>query len=106
MPNNIQPRIFRVLFPHGNYVINENTGEQTVPMVDMGLMKIKDGAKPSYDLWLKTVKPSDFPHLYFRNKDAGFVKNFAEFEETSWRAKRQPELVAFIPETLEVWEAA
>ena len=37
-----EPRIFRVLFPHGNYEINKNTGEQTVPMVNMGLLKIKN----------------------------------------------------------------
>ena len=48
-----EPRIFRVLFPHGNYEINENTGEQTVPMLDMGLLKINDEAEPSFNMWAK-----------------------------------------------------
>ena len=101
-----EPRIFRVLFPHGNYEINENTGEQTVPMVDMGLIKMKGKEEPSFDLWARATKPENFPRIYFANKDAGFVKNFREFEKTTFRAKKQPELIAFIPETLEKWEAA
>ena len=105
-PNNIQPCIFRVLFPHGNYVINENTGEQIVPMVDMGLIKINDGSEPSFDAWARTAKPQHFPNIYFANKDAGVVKNFREFEKTTFRAKKQPDLIAFKEETLEVWEAA
>ena len=104
MPNNIQPRIFRVLFPHGNYAINENTGEQTVPMLSMGLIKINDGSEPTYDKWARTVKPEHFPNIYFANKDAGIIKNIREFEKTTFRAKKQPNLIAFKEETLELWE--
>ena len=106
MPNNIQPRIFRVLFPHGNYVINENTGEQTVPMVDMGLIKINDGSRPTAKLWAKTIKPSIFQDQFTKNKNSGVVKNFVEFEKTVLRASIQPDLVAFTEETLELWEAS
>ena len=102
------PRIFRVLFPHGNYEINENTGIQNdIPMVDMGLLKINDeNVKPSYNLWVRTAKPSDFPRLYFHNKNAGFVKNFDEFEKTTLRAERQPELIWFKQESIAMWEGA
>ena len=102
-----EPRIFLVLFPHGNYEINKNTGEQTVPMVDMGLLKINDEAEPSFNIWANIVaKTFSMPKLYFENKDAGIVKNFREFEKTTLRAKKQPELIAFVPKTLEEWEAA
>ena len=101
-----EPRIFRVLFPHGNYEINENTGKQTVPMVDMGLMKINDGAEPTAKLWANTIKPTDFPNLLMKNEREGNVKNFVEFENTVVRAANQPELIWFKEETLEVWEAA
>ena len=101
-----EPRIFRVLFPHGNYEINENTGEQTVPMVDMGLMKINDGAEPTAKLWANTIKPTDFPNLLMKNEREGNVKNFVEFENTVVRAANQPELIWFKEEPLEVWEAA
>ena len=104
MTNNIQPRVYRVLFPHGNYVINENTGEQTVPMLFMGLIKINDGSEPTHEKWARTVKPEDFPRLLWRNKDDGIIKNFEEFRETVLRAARQPDLVAFTEETLELWE--
>ena len=77
-----------------------------IPMVDMGLMKMKGKEEPSYDLWARTAKPEDFPRIYFANKDAGSLKNFAEFEETVNRAERQPELIWFKEEALEVWEAA
>ena len=106
MTNNIQPRVYRVLFPHGNYVINETTGEQTVPMLFMGLIKINDGSEPTHDKWVRTVKPEDFPRLLWRNKDDGIIKNFEEFRETVLRAARQPDLVAFTEETLELWEAS
>ena len=106
MTNNIQPRVYRVLFPHGNYVINENTGKQTVPMVDMGLMKINDGSEPTMLKWAKTVKPSDFPVLLTKNENTGVIKNFVEFEKTVLRASIQPDLVAFTEETLELWEAS
>ena len=102
----IQPRVYRVLFPHGNYVINENTGEQTVPMLFMGLIKINDGSEPTHEKWARTVKPEDFYPLLCRNKEDGVVRNFAEFEETVLRAARQPDLVAFTEETLELWEAS
>ena len=102
-----EPRIFRVLFPHAKYEINENTGMQhNVPMVDMGLLKINDEAEPTAKLWAKTVKPSDFIHLLTQNKKSGVVKNFVEFEKTVFRAANQPELIWFKEETLEVWEAA
>ena len=101
-----EPRIFRVLFPHGNYEINENTGKQTVPMVDMGLMKINDGAEPTAKLWANTIKPTDFPNLLMKNEREGNVKNFVEFENTVVRAANQPELIWFKEEPLEVWEAA
>ena len=101
-----EPRIFRVLFPHGDFEINENTGEQTVPMVDMGLMKINDGAEPTAKLWANTVKPTDFPDLLTKNKKNGNVKNFVEFEKTVFRAANQPELIWFKQETLEEWERA
>tara|TARA_Y100001978_G_C23344737_1_gene269185 strand:- start:156 stop:476 length:321 start_codon:yes stop_codon:yes gene_type:complete len=100
-----EPRIFHVFFPHGNYEINENSGEQTVPMLDMGLLKINSEAEPSFNLWANiVVKTSSMPKIYFDNKDAGIVKNFREFEKTTLRAKRQPEVIAFIPKTLEEWE--
>ena len=101
-----EPRIFRVLFPHGNYEINENTGKQTVPMVDMGLMKINDGAEPTAKHWANVVKPIDFPNLLTKNKKLGNVKSFVEFEKTVLRAANQPELIWFKEEPLEVWEAA
>ena len=101
-----KPRIFRVLFPHGNYEINENTGIQhDVPMIDMGLLKINDGAEPTAKLWAKTVKPSDFPKLLTNNQNSGVIKNFIEFEKTVLRASIQPELIWFKKENLEVWEA-
>ena len=102
-----EPRIFRVLFPHANYEINENTGEQTVPMVDMGLMKMKGKEEPSYDIWAKLVsKTGMIPKIYFNTKKNGVIKNWREFEKTIKRARRQPELISFEPETLEEWEAA
>ncbi len=95
---------FRVLFPHGSYEINEDTGEQLVPMVDMGKIKIKKkNVKPSYGLWA-SVAGRKMPTLYFQNKDAGRVKNFEEFRETTLRAGRQPELIAFVPLTQKEWE--
>ena len=106
MTNNIQPRVYRVLFPHGNYEINKNTGEQTVPMVDMGLMKINDGSEPTMKKWAKVVSPSDFEDRFTRNMNAGVIKNFVEFEKTIYRASMQPDLVAFTEETLELWEAS
>ena len=60
----------------------------------------------SYDLWARTAKPEDFPKIYFANKDAGSLKNFAEFEETVNRAERRPELIWFKEEALKVWEVA
>ena len=74
-------------------------------MLFMGLIKINDGSEPSFDAWARIAKPEHFPNIYFANKDAGVVKNFREFEKTTLRAKKQPELIAFIPETLEEWEA-
>ena len=103
-----EPRIFRVLFPHGNYEINENTGKQTVPMVDMGLIKINDeNTEPSFDLWARIVsKNFSMAKIYFDNKDIGNIDNFEIFRETTLRAKRQPEVIAFIPKSLEEWERA
>mgnify|MGYP001430844931 CR=1 FL=1 len=106
MTNNIQPRVYRVLFPHGNYVINENTGKQTVPMVDMGLMKINDGSEPTMKKWAKVVSPSDFEDRFTRNMNAGVIKNFVEFEKTVFRAANQPELIWFKQETIAMWEGA
>ncbi len=93
---------FRVLFPHGSYEINENIGEQLIPMVDMGKIKIKEkNVKPSFELWASVV---DMPKIYFQNKDAGKFKNFEEFRQTTLRAQRQPEFIAFLPLTQKEWD--
>ena len=102
----IQPRVFRVLFPHSDWVINENTGlQENVQLVNGGLLKINDDSEPSFDAWARKVKPNDFTRLYFGNKDSGYVRDLSDFVKTIERAKRQPELVWFMEETLEEWEA-
>ena len=74
-------------------------------MVNGGLLKINDDSEPSFDDWATRVKPTDFTRLYFENKDADRVRNLSDFVKTIERAKRQPELVWFMEETLEEWEA-
>ena len=62
---------------------------------------------PSFDLWARIVsKNFSMAKIYFDNKDIGKIDNFEIFRETTLRAKRQPEVIAFIPKSLEEWERA